>query len=87
MFYSNPQDVKSLKKTLEIFEPKQIYKTGEVVAYSNYGAALAAYIVECITGLNFDEYVNQYIFDVINMKETSINPLQKDNLYVQKNDR
>lgn len=85
MFYSNPQDVKSLKETLEIIEPKQVHKPGEVVAYSNYGAALAAYIVERIAGISFDEYVNKYILNVLNMKETSINPLQKDNQYVQKN--
>lgn len=85
IFYSNPQSVKSLKETLQIFEPTQVYKPGEVVSYSNYGAALAAYIIECITGMNFYEYVNQNIFDVLDMKETSIHPLQKDNLYVQKN--
>jgi CubicO group peptidase (beta-lactamase class C family) len=85
MFYKNPNDVKTLKETLEGFEPAQVYKPGEVVAYSNYGASLAAYIIERITGMEFYEYVNQNIFDVLNMKETSIQPLQKDNLYLQKN--
>ncbi|QVK17674.1 serine hydrolase [Mycoplasmatota bacterium] len=85
LFNSNPQNVKSLKETLEIFEPKQVYKPGEVVSYSNYGAGLAAYIVECITGMDFYEYVNQYIFDVLDMKKTSIHPLQEDNLFIQKN--
>lgn len=85
MFYKNPKDMKSLKETLEVFEPKQIYKPGEVVAYSNYGAALAAYIIERITGMKFYEYVDKYIFDVLNMNETSIEPLQRDNLYLHKN--
>lgn len=77
--------MKTLKETLEVFEPGQVYKPGEVVAYSNYGATLAAYIIERITGMEFYEYVNQNIFDVLNMKETSTQPLQKDNLYLQKN--
>lgn len=85
MFYKNPQDVKTLKETLDVFEPAQVYKPGEMVAYSNYGATLAAYIIERITGMEFYEYVNQNIFGVLNMKETSIQPLQTDNLYLQKN--
>lgn len=85
MFYKDPMDVKPLKETLEVFEPAQVYKPGEVVAYSNYGATLAAYIIERITGVEFYEYVNRNILDVLNMKETSIQPIQKDNLYLQKN--
>lgn len=85
LFYKELNEVRSLKETLQVFEPNQVYKPGEVVAYSNYGAAVAAYIIENITGMEFYEYVDKYIFNVLNMKETSIEPLQMDNLYLQKN--
>ncbi|WFE47905.1 serine hydrolase domain-containing protein [Verrucosispora sp. WMMD1129] len=37
--------------------PEQIYEPGTVPAYSNYGNALAGYLVERASGLRFEEYV------------------------------
>jgi len=85
LFYYNAKDVRSLKDTLEVFEPNQLFRPGEVVAYSNYGASVAAYIVECVSGMEFYEYVNEYIFNVLDMNRTSIHSLQEDNEYVKNN--
>ena len=82
LFYLSAEKVKPLKDTLRISEPSQVRRSGEVVAYSNYGVALAGYIVERITGQLFYEYVNEKIFTVLDMKDTAIHPSQKDNVDV-----
>ena len=43
-------------------QPQQIYEPGTVTAYSNWGAALAGYIVERVAEKPFYEYVNDNIF-------------------------
>ena len=79
LFYHDPNKVRSLSETLKMSEPSQRYQPGEIVSYSNFGTALAAYIVECIAEKEFFEYVNDNIFSVLKMNETSIHPLQLDN--------
>lgn len=79
LFVVSPKDVLSLEEILHESEPNQVFKPGDVVAYSNYGAALAGYIVECISGQPFYEYVDNNIFTVLGMKDTAIQPCQLDN--------
>ena len=47
--------------------PARIYPPGTVPAYSNYGAALAGYIVERVSGRPFNEYVEENIFKPLGM--------------------
>src|SRR6266498_1554447 len=47
--------------------PGRIYPPGTVPAYSNYGAALAGYIVERVSGRPFNEYVEENIFKPLGM--------------------
>lgn len=49
------------------------YKSGEHFAYSNFGAAVAAYIIEGATGIKYDAFVEQYIFQPIKMNNTHFN--------------
>lgn len=69
--YSSKEQVKSLEEGLKIAEPKQIYKPGEVVAYSNYSTSLAAYIVERVSGQKFYEYVSSNILSKLEMNHTT----------------
>jgi CubicO group peptidase (beta-lactamase class C family) len=39
-----------------------LFQPGDVPAYSNYGAALAGYIVQRVSGESFEHYVEQHIF-------------------------
>jgi CubicO group peptidase (beta-lactamase class C family) len=48
--------------------PAQVYAPGEVSAYSNYGAALAGYIVQRVSGQPFDDYIEQHIYRPLGMK-------------------
>ncbi|CAH1205839.1 D-aminopeptidase [Paenibacillus auburnensis] len=79
LFYFAEEDVPELGEALALFEPRQVYEPGNVVAYSNYGAALAAYLVELQSGQPFYTYVKEHIFDVLGMEHTSIHPAQRDN--------
>ncbi|WP_339309697.1 serine hydrolase domain-containing protein [Paenibacillus sp. FSL k6-2145] len=84
LWYSSESDIVELGEALQKFEPRQIDKPGSVVAYSNYGTAMAAYIVEVQSGQPFYKYVNEHIFKPLNMKDTSIHPSQYDDLNVLK---
>ena len=64
-------------------EPEQIYEPGTVTAYSNWGVALAAYIVECVSGMSFADYVHQNIFEPLGMEHTAIAVNLSDNTWVQ----
>lgn len=71
-----------LEDVLREIEPAQIYPPGEVTAYSNYGAALAGYVIECISGMDFADYVNENIFDRLKMEHTAMRPDLSDNAWV-----
>ena len=52
----------SLQEALENSTPKQFFPPGKASNYSNYGVALAAYVVSCITGLDYADYERENIF-------------------------
>jgi CubicO group peptidase (beta-lactamase class C family) len=56
---------------LKRWVPRRIYPAGSTPAYSNYGAALAGYIVERITGLPFETYVERNIFAPLGMRHST----------------
>jgi len=56
--------------------PTRIFPPGEVIAYSNYGATLAGYIVQRVSGEKFEDYVAKHIFAPLNMvHSTFVQPL------------
>jgi len=83
LFLANPDHVTTLEDAIRIWEPRQIYAPGTITAYSNYGTAVAALIVERIAGMPFHQYVMENIFNPLGMAETSIHPTQQDNLSVK----
>ncbi len=68
----------SLSDALLQNQPKQIYTPGTVSAYSNWGSALAAYIVEQVSGQDFAEYVSRYILSPLSMEHTALKPFWSD---------
>jgi CubicO group peptidase (beta-lactamase class C family) len=63
---------------LKRWVPKRIYPAGTMPAYSNYGAALAGYLVERVSGEPFDDYVERHIFAPLGMTNSSFRqPLPK----------
>lgn len=77
------EDIVSLEEALRATEPPQIFRPGEVCSYSNWGAALAGYIVERITGQSYADYAREHIFEPLGMEHTSILPDHSDNAWVQ----
>ena len=75
--------IPALGDALRAIEPAQVHRPGEVVAYSNYGAAVAGYAVECITGTDYCEYVNEHIFKPLGMTHTALDPARRDNAWVR----
>lgn len=71
--YQDPTQLNTLEKGLKIAEPTQVYRPGEVVAYSNFSTALAGYIVERVSGQAFDEYVDENIFTPLGMNTAEYN--------------
>jgi CubicO group peptidase (beta-lactamase class C family) len=61
------EDVPPLGEYLADNVPARIRPPGEVSAYSNYGAALAGYIVAEVSGEPYDQYVQRHIFDPLGM--------------------
>ncbi|HEY0595014.1 serine hydrolase domain-containing protein [Sphingopyxis sp.] len=51
--------------------PHRIYAPGTTPSYSNYGTALAGYIVERVTKMSFDDYIEQRIFQPLGMAQST----------------
>jgi CubicO group peptidase (beta-lactamase class C family) len=60
-----------LGKVLARRVPERIYAPGSMPAYSNYGASVAGYIVERVSGEPFDAYVQRHIFAPAGMTRSS----------------
>ncbi|MBT2245103.1 serine hydrolase [Sphingobium sp. BHU LFT2] len=60
--------LKSLGDTLKERIPERIFEPGSTPAYSNYATALAGYIVERVSGVPFNDYVERNIFQRLGMR-------------------
>lgn len=69
----------SLAETLANNIPEHIYSPGSVVAVSDWPAALAAYIVEYVSGIEYAQYVKENIFTPLDMNHTAMLPDLSDN--------
>ena len=59
--------------------PEQIYEPGTTPAYSNYGYGLAGYIVQRVSGVPFEQYVQDNILKPVGMtSSTFAQPLPED---------
>jgi CubicO group peptidase (beta-lactamase class C family) len=75
---ADPTKLMTLEAAVKSFEPARVYPPGEVPAYSNYGAALAGYIVQRVSGEPFELYVAHHILVPLGMTHsTFIQPLPK----------
>ena len=70
-FVKSAKDLISYRDYLLEHMPAQIFPPGKVVAYSNYGAMLAGYIVQRVSGEPFDEYVARHIFQPLGMTRST----------------
>ena len=65
-----------LSESLATHMPERVNPPGKHTAYSNWATSLAGLIVSNVSGLKFNDYVQQNIFDVLEMKSaTFVEPL------------
>lgn len=79
MFLSPDQPFVSLEEALKYDQPEQVFEPDTITAYSNWGVALAGYIVERISGESFADYVHENIFEPLGMKDSALAPDLMDN--------
>lgn len=71
--------ISTLRQHLVDHMPERIYAPGTTPAYSNYGASLAGYIVERVSGQPFNDYVTEHIFKPLGMAHSTFaQPLPAD---------
>ncbi|HEY0435411.1 MAG TPA: serine hydrolase domain-containing protein, partial [Phenylobacterium sp.] len=79
LFPADASRLQPLDKFLRQWTPNRIFPPGTTPAYSNYGAALAGYVVQRTSGEPFDQYVARHIFAPLDMRHSSFTqPLQPD---------
>ncbi|TKR22081.1 beta-lactamase family protein, partial [Cellulomonas hominis] len=69
-----------LRAALATDPPEQVYRPGTVPAYSNYGNALAGYVVERVSGEPFEQYVQEHVLDPAGMTTATFEQPVPDDL-------
>ncbi|HUT20313.1 MAG TPA: serine hydrolase [Anaerolineae bacterium] len=64
---TDPDEVQPLGDYLRRHMPPRFVAPGELISYSNHGYALAAYVVEAVSGLPFDRCVHDRILQPLGM--------------------
>ena len=73
---AGPDDLQPLRDFLVEAMPARVYAPGQWFAYSNYGTALAGYIVERISGQPFETYIAEHILKPLAMEHSAaVQPL------------
>src|SRR5579875_1544823 len=67
----DPQRDVSLRQSLVANMPARLYPPGTVPAYSNWGAGLAGYIVQRVSGEAFPDYIAHHILAPLGMAHAS----------------
>jgi CubicO group peptidase (beta-lactamase class C family) len=71
ILWTNPHGMPSSEAYLKEHQRPMLYAPGEVPAYSNYGAAVAGYIVERISKEPYERYIERHILMPLGMTHTS----------------
>ena len=76
LIIDDPAKAIPLRESMERYQPERVNPPGVQTAYSNYATSLAGLIIENISGLPFNDYVQQNIFDPLGMTSSSfVEPL------------
>ena len=71
LFVNKPSQMFPLREYLTRHLPPLIHPPGQVVAYSNYGATLAGYIVQRVSGEPYDDYIMRHILQPLGMDDST----------------
>lgn len=76
LMVNRPDELPFLQSFVSAHRPNEIFAPGTIPAYSNYGADLAGYIVQRVSGQPFEEYIQKNIFRPLGISHgTYVQPL------------
>ena len=79
LIIDDPDKALPLREAMAKYQPMRVNPPGAQTSYSNYATALAGLIVANVSGLEFNDYVQQNIFDPLGMRHSSfVEPLPQD---------
>jgi len=71
LFVADAKDLRPIGDFLKTRVPARIFPPGKIPAYSNYGATVAGYAVERVTGQGFNDYIDEHIFKPLHMTRST----------------
>jgi CubicO group peptidase (beta-lactamase class C family) len=71
LFYPDAAHIRPLDEYLKTHLPRRVFVPGTTPAYSNYGASLAGYIVQRVSGEPYADYIENHIFRPLGMAHSS----------------
>lgn len=80
LFFERAEQLPALREYLAQDMPRRIFPPFKVIAYSNYGAALAGYIVQRVSGEQYETYIARHILQPLGMNDSSFFQPLPDNL-------
>lgn len=72
LFMNVKEEVPPLHRALLEDKRNRIFEPGEIVAYSNYGAALAGLIIENVSGIPYEDYIEKNILLPLGMNRSTL---------------
>jgi CubicO group peptidase (beta-lactamase class C family) len=79
LFIREDETMPSLEEIFKNKLPKRIMPPLKEASYSNHGTGLAQYLVEIVSDMPFEDYVEKYIFEPLDMRGTTFRqPIPED---------
>jgi CubicO group peptidase (beta-lactamase class C family) len=80
LFSKDAEDIKPLEQLLEVDPPERVRDPDTYASYSNYGAGVACRIVEAVSGMDWNDYVETKILQPAGMERTTFRQPLPQNL-------
>jgi CubicO group peptidase (beta-lactamase class C family) len=71
LFRAEGSPLLPLSQHLQKYRPHRVREPGRLMAYSNYGSALAGAIVASVSGMPFEDYIERNILEPLGMTSTT----------------
>jgi CubicO group peptidase (beta-lactamase class C family) len=71
LFVKDPQKLMTLREAVSLDIPRRVRPPGREIAYSNYGTMLAGYIVERVSGMPYEDYIEKRILIPLRMHHST----------------
>jgi CubicO group peptidase (beta-lactamase class C family) len=80
LFVGDEKHLTPLGEYVKAHLPERIYPPGTTPAYSNYATAMAGYILQRVSGEQFDDYIEHHIFKPLGMNNCTFRQPLPDSL-------